>query len=616
MTNSNKIAKKNAELKIHQRIYKKFWFVLPIVIILFIISIVTSWVFYFSKKSELNQLSDTKSTLMWKLNEYASMKWAITQYSWMKWSYNEYRQSLINFNLIFDTIEKYIPKGMERSSLKINKNQNNVSVAINGEVNWYNTYMSLLNVIDKCQFTDEKIRKWLLNISKVEIGWDKWDESLSSKISINYRFDFSTVKNKYLLQKNYDLAKQEFVTLWQYHYYSNVISWNNQDKWSNSFLNYSENIEKIVSSKEKFINDIATIKNTDINWYYLFETWENFISKLKKDNQLLDYYDKYLLDLKTNLEWYYKKINDDGIIDYISNQEKKKELENGTKEEDIKWKEVLNIKKNIENKIMEINDKRMEIYLLKRYQEYLLEENYLDTFDEIKKNPTRKYITIKNWDNVELSWDEYILNIIDNKILKETDTILNEFITFVEEDQKETEKNKIYAKYIDYVKKIDTTKDKILDTKNYTENFYNNYYKYNIYEEIDKIFTYYITTANYDNSLFEGIKYNFMNFEYQNDLFSFKNRYILTLKNNSKLVTDVKKIQTMNWFNQLMLKLEEFLNETNDIIRYNNNNIDCIVQDTKAETKNIYEWILDEKIQDSEEETKINELNIIIKSIE
>lgn len=634
-----KYKKKNFELNFFQRVYRKFWFTLPFLGMLAFIIFISSAVYYYLKTNERDEVKLQKTTLENNIQKYWQEKSnVIKQYTEMKNAYNDYRLNLINFNLVFHTIEKYIPKSMVRERLRIKKEWENVEVTISSAVKGYNEYVAMLNIIDKCNFVDEKTKDVVLNLTKVALWGEKWNEQITDDITFNYRFIFSTIKNKYILQKTYEKALRDFANLSSLVTFDNIIlNINNEsDQWKDWWL-WTDNIKKIVEEKREFISKIAEISDTDENWLYKFETWETFINTLKREQKLASFYIDYLNKTRKKLESIYDSLwenEEDNIIYYDSLNKKKKnkkeaEIDSSwsgsttwtgvnTEDNTRKWEVVLDIKKEIRLKLENLNNSIIELYVLNQYYKYILNNNYLNSFETIATSGKTYKIQTEEWEEKELKADEYITHLINTEILKEDTEAFEILLKLKPEAERENYKKELFTKYVAFAKNIDKEKVKLLDVKLYSDNFYKNYYNYNLYDIVNKIFVYFMNNAKFDITLLnENIPVSIFKFQVNDqNLLSYKNRFILNLKNDSILKWDLLKILTEDWFIKEMNNLEQFLLETEDIITFNNNNIKCLEKDTKKETNKIYEWVLDKKIEDKENEKEIKELDIIISAID
>lgn len=627
-----KKAKKNAELSMLHRIYRKFWFTLPFLWVVVFCS--TTWliIFYLLKSWELEAAVQEHTKLKNEMATYTSQQATyIKEYSEMKNYYNEYRQSLLNYNLILGSIKKYIPKEMERERILIEKKWNDVEVTINGWIIWYNAFISTLNVIDKCNFVSEETKQNLLNLNKVNIGWEKWNETLSELIAFNFKFQFSTLKNKYILQKTYDKAIKDFANLSAVLNINNIILEKASDSWSEENSTTTDNIKEIVNKKKEFLNKIWEIKQTDENWLYKTETWTTFINRMKQEQQLNDFYISYYENYKKQLKDLYENLNEESSVIYYNAINKSDTTNTNTwtsattwtwsssgtwnvqEAEVFKWEEVINIKENLKEKLLTLEEDIIKLYILKQYYNYLLNNNnYLNSFTNIKENTEKKY-TI--WDK-EVTADEYILNLINTEILPEDTDLLNDTLKLYPESEREAKQKELYLQYVEFTKTIDNEKVNLLDINKYKDKYYELFYKYNNYDIVNTVLNYYITNTNFNNKFLEKIENNFLNLKIENNLLSFKNRFILNIKNDLTLKTNMLAIMNTEWFVNEMNNLESFLKETEDVYTFNNNNIECLVKDTKKDARKIYEGVLEKNTAKLEDEKAKQELDIIITAIE
>jgi len=608
--------KKNAQINKIMQIKQKLWIVLPILLVIIFISTIFVGVAYFLKSSELKDIKETKTNLDKKMSEYNSKKNELLAYSNMKNAYNSYINSIINYELVFNTIEKYIPKDSTRSSFWITTKGSNVNVILNTELVGYEQYMTFLRVLDKCSFSSEEQKKSILNVQRVELGWEQWSEVLSEPVSININFNFSTATNEFILQKKYDKTVRQLNDLWKFINFINISKWLNPDVF-NQQADYSDELKRFYSKKEEFAKKISEIQNTDENWFFKNNTWENFISKIKRETTLIDLLIAYYNDYKTTLNQNVIRIFDNWDITYKDPTTNKVEI-------------VLNLK-DVNNKyIIEINETLLKLNILKKYNEYLLDGNYLDTFEKISKNATKKYSVIINNEKKELSSDEYITYIIGKyKILDEKDELLSWIIS----DEKIVTKNwksefekisaaeidkSIKAKYTEYMtfaKSSDAKKVELLNIDIYLKSFYKDYAKYNLYNDWVIILNYFFNKTKLDTQFLNSIKYPFFNFAVKEDLLTYKKRFLLTIENNRTLSAWINKINTPELLITEISNTENFIKKTTDIILAWHNNIDCIYKDVKMETKDIYTSVLKSKQEEQEKIKNTKEIDIIINSI-
>ena len=612
--------KKNAKIWFIYKIRKYLWIVLPISIIIVFIGLIILWYLYYQKHSEYIISEEKYNKLNTQLKQFNSKKKEILDYTAKKTAYTDYINNTLNYNLIFKTIEHYIPSNTERSSFNIRKKWSDINVSISAEIKWYDDYMSFLRIIDKCSFSSDSEKKSLLNIQKLELSKTKENkDELSDNNALNINFHFNTNKNEYLLLKKYEKKQKEFQDIWKFIYFIDI------SKDINSYpdrilTDYTETLQEFFDNKKQFTKELSDIIKTDSNGYYLPNTWVNFIKKIEVENQLIDFLIKYLEWYKSTLTKEKSQIYDnwDVIFSKLNSKDKDKVI-------------LFNLKDKIDNKIIELNKKILKLTILKRYNQYLQKDNYLSTFDKIIKSP-KKYTLVINGEKKELSAQDYISYIINQyNILKEDDNLINESIkkytTKIDQNKKITifekksvedidkEKKKIYTESIQTLKNIDKTKASILDVKTYINNFYKNELNYKLYNEGIIVLKNFVNTFPLDPSFLNNIKYSFFNFKVNNNIKTYKKQFLVTIENNKKLAKKIN-LLTNNWFLKQLKIFDEFKLKTSDVILALHNNIDCIYKDVKQETKEIYDSILKEKQDENEKKDKIKETDILINSIQ
>lgn len=605
--------KKNAILNVFQEIRRHFWFILPIITLGVFIAIISIGYLYYTKNQELKEKEDTLKNLKQTYVDFQWKKDEIIAYSQIKKAYNNYVNSLLNFNLIFNTIEKYIPKESNRSEIKIKKVKDEVQVNVNAKIKWYQDYMSFLRVLDKCSFSDEKTKEAMLNIQKVDLATNKdWVEEIWNDINLNLSFVMNTTENPYLLLKKYEKKLKEFQDVGKFVYYINVSKYKN--KYPDTVKsNYFSVLKEFYDRKKQFSKAVAQILKTDENGYYLVNSGENFINKIDTENKLIslliDYYTWYKQELEKDLS----QIHDNGDIIFKTKQGK----------EII----VFNLKDKINKLIAELNKKILKLETIKKYNLYLQDDNYLNTFTNLKKNSKKKYVLKIDWEEKEVSVKEYITSLIDSyDIVKEDEPLIEasivkdkatekngktEFTPLSDKDL-EKEKKKIYNEMVTYVMNADKEKETLLNANTYLKSFYENDLKYRLYPEGVEVLNKFFSQALLNTDFLDNIRYPFFDFRVSPNINSYKRQFLLTIKNNKKLIRKIDKIKDLKSFIKELEDTEEFIIKTNDVFLARNNHINCLVKDIKQETKTIYKTVLEDKQNEDEKKNKIKEVDLII----
>lgn len=609
--------KKNAKIGIIRKITRLFGYVLPILLIIIFTSTWAIVYLYYAKWNEVSQKEAEYADLQSKLAKYKTKKQELISYWAMKWEYDAYINNELNYELIFNTIEKYIPSNSNRSALKITSKWNDVKVSVNTEIRGYQDYMSYLRVIDKCSFSSKKEKAALLNIQKIQLSKSPdGTEKLWEVAALNVNFNFNKTENPYLKLKKYTKDLKWFQDIWKFLYFIN-ISKNEQENPDKEISDYTTTLKKFYDKKKNFTNKIAQILKTDENWYYIVNTWENFITKIRTENKLITLLETYYSDYKQSLISDKAKIFDDWDIIFTNQNTWKSEV-------------VLNLKEKIDDYIIEINKELLKLQIMKNYNDYLRKDNYLSTFEKIKSNTTKKYTLKIDWKTQEISASEYITYIINSyNILKEDDPLIEDSINkqvrteknwksiFTDISDKELKKKKkeLYTQLIKFTDNIEKEKITYLNANTYLNSFYENEIKYNLYNEWITILETFFNKTNLDTKFLEGIKYSFFNFKITNNIATYKKQFIVTIENNKKLALKLNNINSLKKFITELNNMEWFIEKTTDIILASHNNIDCIYKDIKMETKDIYNGILKDRQKEDENKTKVKETDILIKNI-
>jgi hypothetical protein len=165
---------------------------------------------------------------------------------------------------------------------------------------------------------------------------------------------------------------------------------------------------------------------------------------------------------------------------------------------------------------------------------------------------------------------------------------------------------------------IDTTKVNLLNINTYINSYYDEYSKYNLYNESLMVMDYFFNTTKRDYNFFNGIKYSFFNFSIDPSSSSvyrnYKNRFLLTIENNNTLAKTMNSIKTPALYTKVLKDTEDFVKKTTDVILAKNNNINCTIKDVKTETRQIYESLLKSKQEEQERNNAIREVDIILNS--
>lgn len=606
--------KKNARRNFLFEVKHKLWVLLPLLMIVILLVYIFVEVVIFKFAKEEDKVNAKNIELRQELSEYESKKDVLLAYSNLKWVYDKYSNGIINLDLVFNTIENYIPKKSDRTNITINKNANIITTTVNTEVKSYKDYMSYLRVIDKCSFTSEKQKKSLLNVQKVELSNNGDDVELSTPVSVNLSFEFNSSDNEFIVQKKYDDTIKELNDIWKFIYFINIVKWDINDVFDINKTEYNTELKRFYEEKKLFVEDISKIQNTDSNWFFKAGTGENFINKIKRENILIDYLISYYNEYKTNISQNNLKIfNNWDIIHQGENN----------------WKLLFNLKERNNEKILDINRKILELELIKRYNNYLLDQNYLDNFEKLKTTPKKYQIVVDNEEKT-VSWNEYIEYVIDEYwLVLEDDILFNSIINSKKYEEKKDEDWNIfteiteisnediekqikleYTNYYNFIKDIENKKLNILNTNKFFDNFFKEYVTYNNYIEWVEILDYFFKNWK-DEAFLNSIRYTFLDFRIQ-WLNTFKKRFLLTIENNNQIANNINLINSLDLFVKQLDITENFVKKTTDIVLSNNNNINCLTTDIKKDTNNIYNSILDERQKEKETNEKIKEIDIII----
>lgn len=591
--NDVRVLKKGSEANFIQKIYRYYGFLLPV---FFIVVFLVMWYVgykYYALYALQSKIQEANTSYAEAITANQWLMSLASNYGKTLNKYNDYTSALVNFPILFKTIEKYIPKEMERSSMKIDKQPSwEITVSINWKVEWYDSYLSLLTVVDKCNFMDPKVKDDFLSLSKVELSAD--GKNLAETKSLALNFVFNMQKNKVLWMEFYKNSLKKFDQFGNYIYLNDITTWNKPDIWSENGIDYKDPIKAILTKKDKFSKDLSDLAKIDINWFYMWGKAGNFISEYKDQTKVLGFLVNYFQEEKVWINVLKSDIFDDGKIKYKGRK-------------DTKDKDITDLKAKLDARILEIDKEISYLMILQRYNEYLGNNHQLDTFENIKKkNPKEADKTIATY-------------IKDFKILEENDVVLEPFIWKTQTEKEKSDKMKqAYVELFNFAKDADKKKLEFLDVKKkYIDNYYKNYYSnhnFDWFYEVIKSFT----DNGFDEWLFSKISYKSFNFsaENTNANFSYKKRFYLTLKNDPNTRKYLSFISNSAEFSKWMNEYEDFTKQEDDLITYNNSKINCLERDIKTEIKEIYGDILSEQTQKTENDKKTKELNIIINTLQ
>jgi len=591
---NTRVLKKGSEANFIEKIYRFFWFILPIFFMLLIFVMLYVWYKYYDLASKQWKLEKVNASYSDAISNNQSFIWLVSNYSKTLEKYNEYTASLVNYPILFKTVEKYIPKDMVRSSMTLEKVDGwNIKVLVNWKIEWYDSYLSLLTVVDKCNFMDQKQKDDFLALSKVELSED--GKNLGNVKSLSLNFVFNMQKNKILGTNFYKTSLKKFDQYWNYLYLQNITSWVKQDVWSENGIDYKEPLNKIIEDKNKYSEELSNLAKIDSNWFYIgWKVW-NFIFEYKDQNKIFDFIIKDLQTQKTNLNILLSDLFDDWIVKFKWKK-------------DTKEKNISDLKSKVKKQIINIDKEISYLTLLQRYNTYLLSNNHqLDTFENLKKKNSKDF-------------DKVLANTIkENKILEDNDLILEPFIWETKTDKEKGEKSKTaYVELYNFVKDADKKKIEYLDVKKrYIDTYYSRYYDLNMLNWFYEIVSWFIDNW-YDESLMNKITYKSFNFntENTNANFSYKKRFYLTLKNDLNTRKYIRFLSNEKEFSKNLIEYEDFIKQEDDLVTYNNSKINCLKRDIKQEIKAIYTDLLTEQTRKTENDKKTKELNIIINTLQ
>ena len=583
--------KKWFELNVFRKTYQYVGIMLPVTMVAFLCLAWYMWFDYYLKASQLAKLESINKTYI--SNVDTDNKWFISVlsgYNKTLQQYKKFTETAVNYSTLFTTLEHYIPKDMERSNLRIKLNEGwKLRVNLSGKISDYKAYIGLLSVVDKCNFTDPAEKDRLLQFTRVEFSQD-WN-SISDAKSINMQFDFDLNQNKILKEMYYKEMKKKFERQWNFLHLQWVIDGSKQDVWSETGINYLESLDNIVKSKQEFTKSLSAIANIDENGYHVKDKGENFIAEYQTENKIFDFLIKYYEERRAYVQKRMSAVFDTGEIKYT-----------------LRWSEksILNIKEEGNERIKEINTLIAQLTILKRYNEYLLDNNQLNTFTSIKSNGGDAAQKI----------DEIIKN---KNIVTENEALLNSLVSENIKDSAARDEA-IKAAYVEMVKfaqNADTNKVEFLKVKEkYVDTFYNHYYKDNFIHATYQILNAFIG-ATYNETIFNNIQYQTLNFNATNANanFSYKKRFYLSLKNDTEMAPVMEFLKNEMEFNKNMVIYDDFKQQESDIITYNNSKINCLTRDVRQEKLTVYEDVLKEQNQKLEDKKTASELNIIIETL-
>lgn len=583
--------KKWFELNIFRKTYQYVWVVLPLTMISFVCLAGYMWIDYYLKTSQLAKLEQINKTYI--SNVDSDNKGFISVLSWYNKTLEQYKrftETSVNYNTLFNTLENYIPKDMERSNLRIKLNDGwKLRVNLSGKVTDYKAYIGLLSVVDKCNFTDPAEKDRLLQFTRVEFSED--GNSISDAKAVNMQFDFDLNQNQILKEVYYKEMNKKFERQWNYLHLQWVIDGTKQDVWSETGINYLESLDNIVKSKKDFTTSLAAIANIDENGYHIKDKWENFITEYQTQNKIFDFLIKYYEERRAFVQKRMSSVFDTGEIKYTLRGSEKS---------------IMNIKEMGNERIKEINTLIFQLNILKKYNEYLLDNNQLNTFSVLRTQ----------WGDAAQKIDEIIKN---KNIVVENDTTLNGLVSenITDPQAKADAVKAAYVEMVKFAQNADTNKVEFLKVKEkYIDSFYNHYYKDNFISATYQILNAFIG-ATYNETIFNNIQYQSLNFNATNANanFSYKKRFYLSLKNDTQMSPVMEFIKSEAEFNKNMIVYDDFKQQESDIITYNNSKINCLTRDVRQEKLTVYGDVLKEQNQKLEDEKTSGELNIIIETL-
>lgn len=587
--------KKGFELSIVKKTYQYLWVLLPLTIVFMVCLTIYMWVEYFIKYHQKTKLEAANKAYMTNINqENDGLINIISGYNRTLEQYNRHNDTAINFNTLFNTIENYIPKDMDRTNLRIKLEEWwKLKVNLSGKVSSYAAYIWLLSVIDKCNFTDEAEKDRMTQLTRVEFGWDNGNgESLSETKSVSIQFDFDINKNQILRDTFYKKMTKQFGQQANFLYLQSVIDGNKQDVWSETGIDYISAMDNIVAAKQQFSQVLWELAHIDETGYHIKDLWENFITEYSTQNKIFEFLIKYNEEKRRIFQNRMSSVFDGGDVKYTV-----KDTE----------RNIVNIKEIADKRLLEINTLIAQLTILKRYNEYLLDNNQLETFAKIKSD---------KWAEA----DNIIADIIASKnIITESDPLISSLISpgLSTEAEKEEEMKKKYVEMFNFAKESDAMKTDFLNIKpKYIDTFYAQYYNDQLLSVTYHILNTFIG-AGFNEEIFENLKYNTFSFNATNANanFSYKKRFYLTLKNDPEMKLNLDFLKDEAAFSSKLTAYDEFKQQEQDIILFNNSKINCLARDVRREMMTVYDDVLKEQNMKLENDKRGAELNIIIETI-
>ena len=584
--------KKGADLNIFKKVYQYLGLVQPLAFTLIVVLLGYMVYEYISVTAQKERIEATNKAYVANINtDNAGLVNILSGYNKTLEKYNEYTDTAINFTSLFKTIEKYIPKDMDRSSLKIKLGEGGkLNVTLNGKVGSYESYISMLSVIDKCNFTDAAAKNRFIQLTRVEFSSTNQD-TISENKSVTMQFDFNMNENQILRESYYTKMVKQFSQYGNFLYLNAVTSGKQQDVWSDSGINYMQQMDNIVAEKKKFTTDLTALMNMDENGYHITDKGENFIAEYTTQNKVFDFLINHYTQRKAVIKTKINDVFDAGVVTYNS------------KGQDI---EIVNIKKVAQERLTELDNAIIKLTILKRYNEYLLDNNQLNTFTKLKED---------GGDDVEAK----ISGIIAQKnIITENDPLL---LTLTEAgltaEEKEELRKAAYVEMFNFAKEVDSQKEEALKViEKYVDTFYSDYYKDNLLN-IDYNIVNTFISSGFNENVFANLNYRSFNYNATNANanFSYKKRFYLTLKNDFNMKDKMLFLSNGDTFAAEMNTYDAFKQQEEDIITYNNSKISCLNRDVRHEMLDVYDSVLEDRNTEMEQDKKASELNIIIETI-
>lgn len=428
---AKKFVKKNAELNFFQRIYRLYWFILPISFIIVVLLTIKTWIEYYTmsslEKEKSAILRESKSVINQSKNDIALLK----KYTNILDAFYDYKGSLINYELLFNTMEKYIPKKMERDNISVEYKDWILSMNVWWKIKWYESYLSLLTLVDKCTFMSNDAKESFTGVNKITFAWewDSWETMMSEEKNIKLNFSFDVLwKNKVLQLNYYKEREKEFLTNWQLLYLFEIVNWNTNDVYIEN-NDYLGKVFAIVDKKNNFRLNVWKVLWLDENSLYKEGTATHFVWKYKNEQDVAKFLIKYL-------QWYKEKLKN-----YSNVFKWEKDFFINTRDKDYKkirywllsWnndpiiidKEIKQIQTQIKQKQDEINHIKWNKWFIGGifwgWDDNSIIEKYTNEIIELNKKITdlnKNKITIRKDENGNVIETNYLQELVDSKIEK------------------------------------------------------------------------------------------------------------------------------------------------------------------------------------------------------